>query len=117
MHCQVIRFSYDSSRKKTVFNSFAKLFSRSEGGGKAEKEGGQEEGESSTVVDSAAAVTPTVPVEGAGQEGAGGDGLVDENSVRRLMDMGFVAEVSRSTLLKYNGNETAAINELLSSYK
>jgi len=44
-----------------------------------------------------------------------GSSLVDENSVKRLMDMGFMADVSRNTLLKHNGNETAAVNELLSS--
>lgn len=41
--------------------------------------------------------------------------LVDENSVKRLMDMGFMGDISREVLLKHNGNETAAINELLAS--
>lgn len=51
----------------------------------------------------------------ASSSSSGESGLVDENSVKRLMDMGFMADVSRATLLKHNGNETAAVNELLSS--
>jgi hypothetical protein len=90
-----------------------------------EKESGEKEEtsttappEGGTVLDTPVAALTLEQDAGSGcGGGSGGDesDWVDENSVKRLTDMGFMADMSRATLRKHNGNETAAINELLSS--
>ena len=122
MFDQVVCFSYDPSRKSTVFNSFTNLFFSQSKSSSNENTHVEEEGQPTTEGDSTevteiasdvGAITLTrVPSDSASNTE---NPMVDEDSVKRLMDMGFVAEVSRNVLLKHKGNETAAVNELLSS--
>lgn len=110
---KVMRFSYDSSRKQTIFNSFAKMFTRSSGPSDTDakkEEAVDEKEELSDVLET----PPPLERDNSSASTSSTNGVVDENSVKRLVDMGFVADVSREMLIKHNGNETAAINELLS---
>mmetsp|Transcript_25306 Transcript_25306/g.42700 ORF Transcript_25306/g.42700 Transcript_25306/m.42700 type:complete len:504 (-) Transcript_25306:849-2360(-) len=123
---QVIRFSYDPSRKTTIFSAFSSLFAKSStpnGSATTEKDektdNTDKESENlgdqavENVVNNVESMSLTREASSNSQNSE--SGLVDEGSVRRLMDMGFMADISRATLLKHNGNETAAINELLGS--
>jgi hypothetical protein len=113
---QVIRFAYDPSRKKTIFNSISSMFfspptAKSEQGQQDPK---QQQG---TVQQGTLLVENfgELKLERAqsGSSVSSESSQVDENSVKRLVDMGFAAGAARDTLIKFNGNETAAINELL----
>lgn len=118
---EVIRFSYDPSRKTTVFSSFTNLFFQTkstneipvEENVQASADSGNSDEKVTEIAHDVEAMT--VNNEVAKNTATVDTSLVDENSVKRLMDMGFVEEVSRNVLLKHNGNETAAINELLGS--
>jgi hypothetical protein len=120
---QVIRFSYDPSRKPTVFNAFSKMFFQAstpkedDETKKTIEESNASEGTSLEELGDAPLPTLDRIDSSASTSSCNGESgiLVDENSVKRLMDMGFLADVSKRTLIKHNGNETAAINELLGS--
>lgn len=116
----IVRFSYDPSRKPTVFGAFSKMFSRKSNPSEQSKSTSENNidekaDQNSPLEDDNNAADAPVLTKTSSSQSTDDSALVDENSVQRLVNMGFDAEISRNSLLKHNGNETAAINDLLSS--
>ena len=115
-------FSYDPSRKNTIFNRLSKMFFQpsSTSSDCVEKDDNNNDDKEDPTIESPDVVQTTnsvseITINNDSNVQANDSTFVDENSVKRLTDMGFMDDVVRSTLVKHNGNETEAINDLLSS--